>query len=129
MIDYSEKALRNFNAPKHIYDQSSTDLFGYAGDTSIGEFVNFYFNIDKAEIYANTRITRATFSAIGGVLTIAAAETFCSLVEGITFQDALRYCDMENGLRTFLSAPTEKIYSINFVIQAFYKAFETLMIS
>lgn len=128
MIDYSEAILKAFDKPRHVYNQSSVDLIGHAGEISIGEYVNLYFKVDKADVYANTKIMRATFSVIGGVVTIAAAETFCSLIEGHTFQEALEYCDIENGLYKVLSPPIEKLYSINFVVQAFYKAFEELVV-
>lgn len=129
-IDYSDEIIHTFASPKYIFhNEKHFNLMGHAGDTAIGEYVHLYFQTEKATNYAESKILQARFSAMGSVLTIAAAEKFCSLAEGLTFQEAIKYCDMENGLSHILSAPVEKMYSINFVIQAFYKALETLTVS
>jgi len=126
-IDYSDTIMEAFHSPQYVYvADEKVDLIGYAGDMAIGEYVQLYFHVQKAANYADNKIMQARFSAIGGVLLISAAEKLCSLLEGLTFEEALKYCDPEIGLPHILEAPNEKIYSINFVTQAFYKAFETL---
>lgn len=130
-IDYSNDILNIFSSPMHIYSiGDESHLVGYAGDPNIGEYVHLYFQFQKSDSknYADNKIIKAKFSAIGGVVLIAACEKFCALVENITFHEALKYCDPEVGLQHILNAPQEKTHSINFVIQAFYKAFEVLTI-
>lgn len=131
-ISYSDEVIELFAAPEHVYDMHvwrETHLMGYAGDLSIGEYVHLYFQIEKAANYIDSKILAAKFNAIGGVMTIAAAEKFCSLIKGKTFQEALNYCDPQTGLPNILSIPEGKLYSVNFVLNAFYKALETLTVS
>ena len=127
--EYSDEIMSIFSSPNHIYQEGDENhLMGFAGDASIGEYIHLYFQFCKAQNssnYADSKIVRARFSAVGGVLLIVAAEKFCSLVEGLSFQDALKYCDPVR-IQHILSAPNEKIYSVNFVIQAFYKSLEAL---
>lgn len=126
-VNYSNEIMEIFNQPQHVYtSKDSFDIIGYVGELPYGEYVHLYFSIDKQENYIESKITQAKFSAIGGVMLIAAAEKFCSLVEGISFHDAMKYCDPQTGLANILSAPEEKMYSVNFVLHAFYKALETL---
>lgn len=128
---YSDEIMTIFSSPSHVYKEGDEiHLTGYAGDPMIGEYIHLYFYIQKATDslnYADNRIVQAKFSALGGVVLIAAADKFCSLVEGLTFQEALKYCDPER-LQHVLLAPQGKVYSINFIIQAFYKAFEMLTV-
>lgn len=125
-INYSGEIMDMFYSPKHIYTNQQYNLIGFAGQTNVGEYVHLYFWIDKTDNFADSKIVYVIFSAIGSVLLIAAAEKFCSLIEGMSFQAALKYCDPISGLQCILAAPDEKLYLINFVVQAFYKAFEDL---
>lgn len=123
-INYSSKVMEAFSFLEHVYVQGEPyDLIGYAGETSVGEHVNLYFQINRELNYADSKITKARFSAMGSVMLIAAAEKFCALVENLTFQDAIKQTGELTGV---LSAPDEKVHSVMFVVQAFYKAFETL---
>lgn len=131
-INYSDEIMELFANPECIYDTHvwrETNLMGYAGDLAIGEYVHLYFQIEKAQNYIDTKILAAKFNAIGSVMLIAAAEKFCSLIKGKTFQEAINYCDPQTGLAHILSAPEEKLYSLNFIFNAFYKALETLTAS
>lgn len=128
-IDYSDEINALFASPMHVYSNEDINLIGYAGDVKIGEYVHLYFQVQKESNYADSKILQARFSAIGSVMLIAAAEKFCSLIEGLSFQESIKYCGVENGLLQILSAPTEKYHSIHFVEQAFYNALETLATS
>lgn len=128
-IDYSDEINALFASPMHVYSNEDTNLIGYAGDVKIGEYVHLYFQVQKESNYADSKILQARFSAIGSVMLIAAAEKFCSLIEGLSFQESIKYCGVENGLLQILSAPAEKYHSIHFVEQAFYNALETLATS
>lgn len=125
---YSPEILNLFSSPAHIYNSTAlTNFIGYAGDTTIGEYVHLYFQVDiNNENKAQSKIIKAKFSAIGGVILISAAEKFCELVENSNFQEALIYCDTENGLSKLLNIPSDD-HSINFIIQAFYISLESLM--
>lgn len=128
-IEYSDEVMELFAAPQHVYDTCvwrETHLTGHAGEVSVGEYVWLFFQIEKSTNYVESKILSAKFSAIGSVMLIAAAEKFCSLIKGLTFQEAMKYCDPESGLAHLLSAPDAKIHSVNFVLHAFYKALETL---
>jgi len=126
-IDYSDIIMESFASPQHVYNgDKNYNLIGYAGDTRIGEYVHLYFNINRESQYADSKIIEANFSAIGSVMLIAAAEKFCELVKNLTFQEAILYTEK---LSSILAAPEEKIYSVMFVTQAFYKALETLATS
>lgn len=128
-MNYSIETMDVFAEPQHIYRKQNTNVMGHAGNISFGEYVHLYFQVEKAPNYIESKINCAVFSAMGGVMLIAAAEKLCSLIEGHSFEDAMKYCDPEHGLAKILSVPEEKIYSVNFVLHAFYNALETLTIS
>lgn len=128
-IAYPEEIMNVFAAPRHVYNNEEFNIMGYAGDINIGEYVHLYFQVNKEPQYANSKIVTARFSAIGDVALIAAAEQFCTLVQGLTFQDAIYFCNNETGLAKMMCIPEGKLYSANFVFNAFYKALETLAVS
>lgn len=126
-IDYSPAILELFNAPKYFFDEKAYTVIGFAGDLNIGEILNLYLNIAPNENYVLSQITKVRYSALGSVMLIAAAENFCAKVEGKTLQDALNYCDPSTGLHYALNAPNDRLHSVNFVVQAFYNAFENFI--
>lgn len=126
-IDYSPAILELFNAPKYFFDEKVYTVIGFAGDLNIGESLNLYLNIAPNENYVLSQITKVRYSALGSVMLIAAAENFCAKVEGKTLQDALNYCDPSTGLHYALNAPNDRLHSVNFVVQAFYNAFENFI--
>jgi NifU-like protein involved in Fe-S cluster formation len=128
-VNYSNEIMNLFVEPQHVYAQQEINLMGHAGDISLGEYIHIYFQVESMSNYIESKINRALFSAMGSVMLITAAEKFCSIIEGLTFQDAIKYCDPEYGLAKILSAPEEKMYSVNFVLHAFYNALETLTVS
>lgn len=127
-IAYSPDVIKSFMSPKNLYiPGDSSNYIGFAGDDSIGEYVHLYFQVNQDnDNLSASKILSIKFSAIGGVSLITTAEKFCDLICGLTFLDALNYCDVEK-VKQGIGIPDEKIYSVNFVIQAFYSAFEALV--
>jgi NifU-like protein involved in Fe-S cluster formation len=126
---YSKKIIDIFNGIKHTYiPGSNNEVFGYAGDPKIGEYVYLYFDIDivKDNVLASI-ITKASFSAIGSVMLLATAEYLCSAMDGITLREALFKVDPENkdGLYA-LDVLEGREHSFHFVIQAFYGGIEAI---
>lgn len=125
-----------FSEPSHIYigeEKSlgnlyshSQNIIGRAGDQNIGEYIHLYLQYMEDSNPTDGKIVRARFSTIGSVVMIAIAEKFCMNIENKTFQEALFYCDPIE-LQKQLFVPDEKMYLINFVIEAFYSAFEILI--
>lgn len=122
--------IQSFSNLHHVYKNGDeVHVMGYAGDLLIGEYVHLYFNyvkLDNFKDYGDVKIVTAKFSAIGNMVTILAAEKFCSIVEGLTFNECLQFCDPDIGLQYMMQEHENKIHSINFVIQAFYKAIEVI---
>jgi NifU-like protein involved in Fe-S cluster formation len=126
-ITYSNEMMNIFNSPQHVYvvgEQSN--LQSFAGDQEIGEYIHLYFEFIKADDFIHSQIIKVRFSAVGGITIISAAEKLCTLIENKTFNESLIYCDPDNGLKKLLMISEDKLYSVNFVIQAFYRAIEIL---
>lgn len=127
-VEYADDVVTLFMQPTHVYKTNDGfNLVGQSGDMSIGEYVHMYFKMENMNYDANTKIVKANFSAIGSVMLIAAAEKFCRRAEGFTFTDLLSYCDVSTGLQHELNTPDNRLHSVNFVINAFYSAFESLV--
>ena len=125
-MQYSEQAMALFSSPKYFFtSEDKYNVSGSAGDLNIGEYVNLYFDVEKNDNYIESKIVKIRFSVMGGVIIIAAAEKFCSMVDGKSFGDALKYCD-PSGLYVDLNITEEKMHSVNFVVHAFYSALESL---
>ncbi len=126
-VDYSSDILELFHTPKYLFDKDTYGVIGSAGDLTIGESVFFYLKLNAKEPYTETQITKIRYSALGSVMLIAAAEKLCSSIEGKTLQEALNYCDPSTGLQHELDVPNDRLHSVNFVIQAFFNAFESFV--
>lgn len=124
--EYSENLIKFFMAPKNVFSiQDKYNFIGFAGDQSIGEYVQLYFDIDvNKNNFTESKIIQAKFSVIGGVSTIAIAEKFCSEIKELHLNEALKLCGEESKFLNDLKISQDKIYSSNFVFQAFYKIFE-----
>lgn len=111
-----------FSAPKNVYKSGQTyNFMGYAGDKSVGEYINLYFELENGKESMEARIVKANFSAFGGVVLFAVAERFCREVVNKNFTDALLFI---SGDELKADIVEEKLYSVNLLTQAFYVAFE-----
>lgn len=125
-IGYTEETLTLFANPKYVYELNEQhNVFGSFGDADIGEYVNLYFQVETNTDYAESKILKARFSAVGNVITIAATEYLCSMIEGLTFNQALGYFTVDK-LQKILKVPEDRLHSIGFIVQAFYNALEKL---
>lgn len=122
-IQYPAEIIELFDSPQHKYIKGEVcDLVKGAGDLDMGEYVNLHFRIERSKAsYIDARIVTASFSAMGSVMIVAAAEKFCSLIVGKTFREALLECDELRKMKV-----SGREHSIDFVIQAFYKSLESL---
>lgn len=130
--EYSKYVLQLFDNPKCLYAPGSHyDLMGHSGDLEVGEYVHLYFDVPEInrESPLDSRIVEIRFSAIGGVILIGVAEKLCQVVDdnfGMSISGLLKYCGSEE-LTTSLGISSNRVHSVNFVIQAVYNMIENLM--
>lgn len=125
MKHYSNDTLKIFNNVQHSFAlKDKYNFLGSAGDLSVGEYVNLYFDVELApNDILSSKIIKGRFSAIGSVMLIASAEKFCSIIANNTIAEVLAKCDIE---KFNINIVAGKEYSFNFVLQAFYNIVESI---
>lgn len=126
-MEYTEEVLSVFSNQNCVYKNNKYDNLGSVSDAAIGEYINLYVEMDNCgKNYMENIIKSATFSAIGSVMLIAAAEKFCFSINNKTFNEAIKYCDYKDDKWCELNVPQERTHSIGFIVQAFYNIINQL---
>jgi len=116
-IQYKDEIYNIFNNLQHTFlPHNSYTYFGSAAAEQFGEYINLYITTEQE------MITKAEFAAIGSVMLIVAAETFCRLAAGKSFQDVLLFAELNSEYNKI--ATSHKELSMLSVLNAFYKVME-----
>ncbi len=108
---YSENVLDIFKNPINAGGLQGANGVGKYVDEACGDVVKIYLKIE------NGTISEARFKAVGGVCTIVCASAMCSCLLDCTLEEAL-HIDEERICQVTGTLPKEKLYSINFSVQA-----------